>query len=81
MTGVSMSLLATISAAEGAAHVVNELPMPAIAYGLIVFAIFVVLAVVTFAFHDVANRHAEKAAAYAREHGVTDPHASAGKHE
>lgn len=76
-----MSLLATFAAAEGAAHVVNELPIPAIAYGIIVFSIFVVLAIVTFSFHDVANRHAAKAAAYARDHGVTDPHSTDGKHE
>lgn len=69
-----MSLLATIAAAEGAAHVVNELPMPAIMYGVIVFSIFLVLAVVTYSFHDVANRHAPKAAAYAREHGAADKH-------
>lgn len=70
-----MSLAATIAvASEGAAHVVNELPIPAIAYGIIVFAIFAVCGAVTFAFRDVANRHAEKAAAYAREHGEAQQH-------
>ncbi len=66
-----MSLLATIAlTAEEGAHVVNELPFPAPVYGVIVFAIFAVLGAVTFSFRDVANRHAGKAEAYAREHGA-----------
>ncbi|GAA1588158.1 hypothetical protein ACIFOC_02204 [Leucobacter aridicollis] len=69
-----MSFAATIAAAEGASHVVTELPMPAPVYGVIVFSIFVVAALVTFSFRDVANRHAEKAAAYAREHGEAQQH-------
>lgn len=76
-----MSLLATFAAAEGAAHVVNELPIPTVAYGVIVFTIFLVLALVTYSFHDVANRHAAKAEAYARDHGLTDQRSAADKHE
>lgn len=65
-----MSVLATaLVAAEEGGHVVHELPMPPIAYGIVVFAIFVVFSVITFSFRNVANRHAEKAEAYAREHG------------
>lgn len=67
-----MSILANIAAAEdGHSHVVNELWFPAPLFGVIVFLIFAVLALVTFTFRDVANRHAEKAEAYAREHGDT----------
>ncbi|QZY51937.1 hypothetical protein [Leucobacter tenebrionis] len=70
-----MSLLATIAvAAEEGHHVVNELPMPGILYGVIAFAVFTALALVTFSFRDVANRHAEKAEAYAREHGAAQHH-------
>lgn len=70
-----MSLLATLAvAAEEGHHIVNELPFPAILFGVIVFAIFTVLAVVTFSFRDVANRHAAKAEAYAREHGGAQQH-------
>jgi len=65
-----MSVLATaVLAAEEGGHVVNQLPFPAPVFGVIVFAFFTVLAGVTFAFRDVANRHAEKAEAFAREHG------------
>ena len=67
-----MSLLATIAAAaEEGHHVLTELPMPTIMYGVIAFGAFTVLAGVVFSFRDVANRHAEKAEAYAREHGDT----------
>lgn len=70
-----MSFAATIAAAsEGASHVVNELPIPAPFYGVIVLSIFIVLGAVTFTYRDVANRHAAKAAAYAREHGETQQH-------
>ncbi|MCW2287639.1 hypothetical protein [Leucobacter luti] len=66
-----MSLLATIAvASEEGAHIVNELPFPAPVFGLITFAAFTALAIVTFAFRDVANRHSPKAEAYAREHGA-----------
>jgi len=73
-----MSLLATavIAAEEGehVGHVVNELWFPAPLFGVIMFVFFVALALVTFSFRDVANRHPEKAAAYAREHGEGAQH-------
>ena len=65
-----------IAAAEGGHHVVNELPIPFWMYGVIVFALFVVLAAVTFSFRDVANRHIEKAEAYARDHGGEQSHSA-----
>ncbi|QIM16434.1 hypothetical protein G7067_08390 [Leucobacter insecticola] len=66
-----MSLLATIAvAAEEGQHIVNELPFPAPVFGVAAFVVFTALAIVTFSFRDVANRHAAKAEAYAREHGA-----------
>lgn len=59
----------TLGVLAAEAHVVNELPFPAFTVGIICMAIFTVSALVTFAFRDVANRHAEKAEQYAREHG------------
>mgnify|MGYP001333986794 CR=1 FL=1 len=65
-----MSVLTTaVLTAEEHGHVVNELWFPASLFGVVVFVLFAALALVTFSFRDVANRHAEKAAAYAREHG------------
>ncbi|MBK0421455.1 hypothetical protein JD292_05135 [Leucobacter sp. CSA2] len=70
-----MSLVATIvAAAEEGSHVVNELPFPGFLFGVIMFVAFTALAAVTFSFRDVANRHAAKAEAYAREHGASAKH-------
>ncbi|MBO1901926.1 hypothetical protein J4H92_08190 [Leucobacter weissii] len=70
-----MSILATaVLAAEEGHHVVNELWFPAPLFGVIMFILFVAMAAVTFSFRDVANRHAEKAEAYAREHGGEGEH-------
>ena len=71
-----MSVLATIAAAseEGGTHVVNELFMPAPMFGAVALTILTVLGLVTFTFRDVSNRHAAKAAAYAREHGESAAH-------
>lgn len=69
-----MSVLANaVLAAEEGGHVVTELPFSPIVYGIIVFALFAVMAGITFAFRDVANRHSEKAEAFAREHGEDAP--------
>lgn len=70
-----MSVLATaVLVAEEHGHVVNELWFPAPLFGAIVFGLFAALALVTFSFRDVANRHSAKAAAYAREHGEDAQH-------
>ncbi len=64
-----MSVLATVAVAAEESHVVNELIMPAPLFGVLTLAIFTVCALVTMSFRNVANRHSEKAEAYAREHG------------
>ncbi|MGO1434422.1 MAG: hypothetical protein ACTJFR_05260 [Canibacter sp.] len=61
-----MNILAVLAAES---HVVNELPFPAWTVGIILIVFFTVCALITFSFRDVANRHAEKAEQYAREHG------------
>lgn len=69
-----MSVLATIAVAAEEAHVLNELWMPAPLFGVVMLVTFTALAAVTYSFRDVANRHAEKAEAYAREHGAAEQH-------
>lgn len=70
-----MSILATIAlASEEGHHIVNELLFPAPVFGAITLTIMIALALVTFSFRDVANRHSEKAEAYAREHGNNQHH-------
>lgn len=43
-----------------AAEVVNELPVPAIVYGLGFLVAFIALALVTYSYRNVANRHRAK---------------------
>jgi hypothetical protein len=40
----------------------NELPIPAIMYGVIAMGAFIVLGLVVFSYRDVANRHDHKSA-------------------
>lgn len=49
-----------------------ELFMPPAFFGLIALIIFTVLALFTWSFRDVANRHKFKAAAYAGQHSDTE---------
>lgn len=55
---MSFTLAAAFAAqaAEGE-HVVNELPMPPIAFGVTALVIFAVLLLVTFSFRSVGTRH------------------------
>jgi hypothetical protein len=38
----------------------SELPIPALAYGVIAISSFIVLAFIVFSYRDVANRHDHK---------------------
>ncbi|MCF8549892.1 MAG: hypothetical protein K9G09_03240 [Pontimonas sp.] len=53
-------------------EIVNELPMPTWAYGVIFIVGFFALAMVTYSYRNVANRHRHKS-------GGTD-HSHAGHH-
>ncbi|AJM77628.1 hypothetical protein [Rathayibacter toxicus] len=52
--------LATTVIAEASTHA--QLPFPAIVFPLIAVAAFTALAIVTWSYRDVANRHAHKTA-------------------
>ncbi|WBM80503.1 hypothetical protein KIV56_03280 [Cryobacterium breve] len=52
----------------------NGVYMPTFVYGLIALATFGALGGVVWSYRDVANRHAEKARAYAAAHGRVDQH-------
>jgi hypothetical protein len=43
-----------------AGEIVNELPMPAAGYGIVFLVGFFVLALVTYSYRNVANRHRHK---------------------
>jgi hypothetical protein len=68
-----MHLLATVFLEDVKVPVI----MPPIAFAAIAFGIFLLFGVVTWTYRDVANRHANKAAAqYHDDH----EHGSAGSH-
>lgn len=53
--GVDVSTI--IAAAEAGHEVVNELPIPPVAYGIIAFAGLMGLLFVTYAFRSLGTRH------------------------
>jgi len=73
--------LATIVvlAAEGAEHHGN-VQAETFIYGAIAFVVFLTLGAVTLSFRNVANRHAPKAAAYAKAHPVDQTQVGHGHH-
>jgi protein-S-isoprenylcysteine O-methyltransferase Ste14 len=48
----------------------TQLPLPTWGYGLIALIVFIALGFVVWSFRDVANRHSQKADAYAAAHGA-----------
>jgi hypothetical protein len=51
-----------------ASEVVNELPMPAWAFGVVFLVGFFALALVTYSYRNVANRHSQKRASHSGGH-------------
>lgn len=45
-----------------ASEIVNELPFPAWVFGVVFLVAFAALAIVTFSYRNVANRHSHKKA-------------------
>ncbi|PZU36575.1 MAG: hypothetical protein DI573_13390 [Microbacterium sp.] len=68
-----MHFATTLLAAAEEAHHGNVMAETVIA-GIIAFVVFIALAVVTFSYRDVANRHAGKAEAYAHAQGTDLEH-------
>lgn len=73
--------LATIVtlAAEGAEHHGN-VQAETFIYGAIAFVVFLALGLVTMSYRNVANRHAQKAEAYAKAHPVDHTQVGHGHH-
>jgi hypothetical protein len=59
-------------AAESAEHHGN-VALETFWYGAVSLVVFAALGLVTLSYRNVANRHAHKAEAYARRHGVPEP--------
>jgi len=56
-------VLDVLVTAETEEHALNPVVMPPIAFAAIAAGIFLVLALVTYSYRDVANRHSDKAGA------------------
>jgi len=70
-----MSIATTLlNAAAEVEHDAGAVMAQTFIFGLIAFAIFMALALVTFSYRDVANRHSAKAAAYAKTHAAELEH-------
>lgn len=54
-------------------HVVNELPMPSVMFGVFALIVFLFLGVITFTYRDVANRHSHKAGSAPTAHTYDTP--------
>lgn len=61
-------------AAEGGTHELNPIWFPAPVFGLIMLVLLATFLLITLSFHDVANRHAEKAERFAKENDETPHH-------
>ncbi|MBD8080683.1 hypothetical protein [Cellulosimicrobium arenosum] len=48
---------AVVQAAEEGSEIVNELPIPPLAFGLLAFGALVSLLLVTYAFRSIGTRH------------------------
>lgn len=62
------SFLAQAAAETGEHH--GNVALETVIFGIIAFGVFCLLALITFSYRDVANRHAAKAEAYAKAHGA-----------
>ena len=58
----------SLLASEGAIVFEQELPIPAILFGVIAMTAFLSLAFVTWSYRDVANRHSHKASTNKAHH-------------
>ncbi|MFT4231050.1 MAG: hypothetical protein QM602_12260 [Microbacterium sp.] len=74
-----MHLATIVAAAAGAEEHHGNIMLDTIWYPIVALVAFAALALVTFSYRDVANRHSAKAEAYARTH--TSTHSAGGETE
>ena len=63
---MTIASLVALAAAESESH--GNVALETIGYGIVAMVVFAALALVTLSYRNVANRHANKAAAYAQTH-------------
>ena len=60
--------MSVASSVVAASEVVNELPLPAWLYGVIALGALFALALVTYSYRNVANRHSHKRSSHSGGH-------------
>ncbi len=63
-----MTLATIAAAAESVPHDTGAIMLQTFPYGVVALVVFTLLAFVTLSYRNVANRHSQKAEAYARAH-------------
>lgn len=64
-----MNLIAQVAMVAAEQEEGGNVMMQTLIFGVIAAVVFLALALVTFSYRNVANRHSAKADAYARRHG------------
>ncbi len=63
---MTIATIVALAAEESEHH--GNVALETVGYGIVAIALFATLALVTLSYRNVANRHANKAEAYARAH-------------
>lgn len=75
-----MTLATIVALAAGEAEHHGNVQAETFFFGVIAFAVFMLLGLVTLSYRNVANRHAHKAEAYAKTHANELAQAGHGHH-
>ena len=75
-----MSIVTTLLVAAAESEHYGNVQAETFIFGLIAFAVFMLLGLVTFTYRDVANRHSAKGEAYARAHAAELDHGAGHGH-
>lgn len=75
-----MTLATIVALAAGEAEHHGNVQAETFIYGVVAFALFLLLGLVTVSYRNVANRHAHKAEAYAKTHADELAQAGHGHH-
>ncbi|KAA9135809.1 hypothetical protein [Microbacterium caowuchunii] len=65
---MSLATILALAAEEAEHH--GNVALETFGYGLVAFVVFSALGLVTLSYRNVANRHASKAEAYAKQHAA-----------
>ena len=73
---MTIATIVALAAEESELH--GIVALETVGYGIVAICVFAALAIVTLSYRNVANRHSQKAEAYARAHANDVHHAGHG---